>query len=233
MIENLRKKITDFRLKRGFRVLSNYLISMRSRQTVVEIIDFLFSEKAVLITPWQFKSEITSLFTLYETLDAKNVLEIGTANGGTLFGHCRLANEKATIISIDLPDGQYGGGYPDWKVPIYKNFAKKNQALHLIRASSHDVETISQVQQILKGQQLDYLFIDGDHSYEGVKKDFELYHPFVKKGGIIIFHDIVAHIHSSCKVDQFWKEIKFEFKHVEFIDSPSQECYGVGVLYND
>jgi hypothetical protein len=34
------------------------------------------------------------------------------------------------------------------------------------------------------------LFIDGDHTYEGVRRDFEMYSPLVRKGGIIAFHDI-------------------------------------------
>lgn len=39
------------------------------------------------------------------------------------------------------------------------------------------------------GQVIDVLFIDGDHRYEGVKKDIENWLPFVKKGGVIFFHD--------------------------------------------
>jgi predicted O-methyltransferase YrrM len=37
--------------------------------------------------------------------------------------------------------------------------------------------------------ELDLLFIDGDHSYEGVKRDYELYVSKVKPGGLILFHD--------------------------------------------
>jgi len=37
----------------------------------------------------------------------------------------------------------------------------------------------------------DFLFIDGDHTYEGVEGDFEMYSPLVRRGGIIAFHDIV------------------------------------------
>lgn len=36
---------------------------------------------------------------------------------------------------------------------------------------------------------IDVLFIDGDHSYEGVKRDIENWAPFVKSGGKIVFHD--------------------------------------------
>jgi cephalosporin hydroxylase len=231
MINNLKKAITDFRLKRGFRILSHNLESINSKLNTKQTIDFLFSKKGALITPWQFVSEITSLFELYEGLKVNYAMEIGTANGGTLFGHCKLANENATIISVDLPGGKFGGGYPDWKMPIYKKFAQKNQSLNLIRASSHENSTIQKVKDILKSNKLDYLFIDGDHTYEGVKKDFELYSPFVKKGGVIIFHDIVPHGGSSCKVDEFWNEIKLKYQHKEFIDKPDQDCFGVGVIF--
>ena len=38
----------------------------------------------------------------------------------------------------------------------------------------------------------DVLLIDGDHSYDGVKFDFDNYHPFIKQGGYIIFDDYKA-----------------------------------------
>ena len=38
-------------------------------------------------------------------------------------------------------------------------------------------------------QPIDLLFIDGDHSYKGVKTDWELFAPLVKKFGIVVFHD--------------------------------------------
>jgi predicted O-methyltransferase YrrM len=37
---------------------------------------------------------------------------------------------------------------------------------------------------------IDFLFIDGDHSYEGVKKDWDLYSPLLKPNSIVLFHDI-------------------------------------------
>jgi len=36
---------------------------------------------------------------------------------------------------------------------------------------------------------VDFLYIDGDHAYDAVKRDYEAWHPFVKKNGIIGFHD--------------------------------------------
>jgi len=42
-----------------------------------------------------------------------------------------------------------------------------------------------------EGGELNFLFIDGDHTYEGVRKNFEMYSPLVRRGGIVAFHDIV------------------------------------------
>jgi len=39
-------------------------------------------------------------------------------------------------------------------------------------------------------QEIDFMFIDGDHSYEGVKADIDAWFPKLKSGGIIILHDI-------------------------------------------
>ena len=42
---------------------------------------------------------------------------------------------------------------------------------------------------VMEGLKLDLIYIDADHSYEGVKKDFELYSQILKRNGIIMIHD--------------------------------------------
>ncbi len=84
------------------------------------------------------------------------------------------------------------------------------------------------------GRPLDYLFIDGDHRYEGVKKDFEMYSPLVKKGGVIAVSDIVeGNEERAGGVPQFWREIKSGYRHQELIEDPEQGGHGIGVLYVD
>ncbi|MEM5831577.1 MAG: class I SAM-dependent methyltransferase, partial [Candidatus Aenigmatarchaeota archaeon] len=158
-------------------------------------------------------------------------MEIGTANGGTLFCFCKLAREDATIISVDLPEGPFGGGYPEWKIPIYQAFTKGNQKLFLLRKDSHNQETLEEVKNILSGNKLDFLFIDGDHTYEGVKKDFEMYSPLVREGGIIAFHDIINKdpLRKDIEVPKFWSVLKNRYRINEIIFDKFN--YGRGLLF--
>jgi predicted O-methyltransferase YrrM len=55
--------------------------------------------------------------------------------------------------------------------------------------SSSSVTTVGKAYGFLSAKPVDVLFIDGDHSYEGVLTDWLLYHPLVKKGGLVAFHD--------------------------------------------
>jgi len=200
-----------------------------------QIFDFVWNFKNGAIRPMQIKEEFLELLKIFKEHNPKYILEIGTANGETLFSYCKLAREDAIIISVDLPKGLYGGGYPDWKIPIYQAFKKPNQKLYLLREDSHQQETLEKVKEILNGNQLDFLFIDGDHSYEGVKKDFEMYSPLVRKEGIIAFHDINPSMgtveKSPVGVSILWNEIKNRFGgYLEIIKDKNQDSYGIGII---
>ncbi|MCL5876647.1 MAG: class I SAM-dependent methyltransferase [Candidatus Bathyarchaeota archaeon] len=151
---------------------------------------------------YQVKTEITSLCEIVQKANPHVIVEIGTSSGGTLFLFSNITQAKK-IVSIDLPNGPFGGCYPSWKIPLFKSFSKWN-TIKLLRADSHSEETALKLRRILNGSKIDFLFIDGDHTYDGVKKDFEIYSPLVKEGGIIAFHDIAQHDPvSGCHVDDF------------------------------
>lgn len=63
----------------------------------------------------------------------------------------------------------------------------------IVQGDSHSPDILKQVKDILAGRTADYLFIDGDHSYNGVKADYETFSPLVRVGGIVAFHDINPH----------------------------------------
>ena len=74
-----------------------------------QIFDFVWNFKNGAIRPMQIKEEFLELLKIFKEHNPKYILEIGTANGGTLFSYCKLAREDAIIISVDLPKGLYGG----------------------------------------------------------------------------------------------------------------------------
>jgi cephalosporin hydroxylase len=205
-----------------------------SSNNIEEVFNFSWNFYNGIIRPIQIKEEFIELLKIFKDLNPKYILEIGTANGGTLFCFCKLTQNDATIISIDLPEGPFGGGYPEWKIPIYQAFAKQNQKLYLLRKDSHQQETLEEVKKILNGNQLDFLFIDGDHSYEGVKKDFEMYSPLIRKGGIIAFHDIAKnYFDPECQVDLLWEdfELNSNFNLKQIIKQPFEGWAGIGILF--
>ena len=200
---------------------------------------FGFDELGVTIAPGQVRSEIRSLLTIVHHARCRRILEIGTANGGSLFLFARAAAADAHIISVDLPAGEFGGGYPRWKVPVYKAFARAGQRLDLIRADSHAEATIAAVRRQLCGDPLDFLFIDGDHGYDGVRQDFEAYAPLVRPGGLVAFHDIAELAGEATpggptllvgEVPQYWRQIRASYRAQEFTDAPGG-CFGIGLLY--
>ena len=196
------------------------------------VIALLFSKEAKYIKPWQNVPEILQLAEMIAKKKPKVAVEIGTAAGGTLFITACLAADDALIVSIDLPRGMYGGGYPEWKIPLYESFARKSQKIELIRGDSHSTKTHTQLKAILNGRKIDYLFIDGDHTYEGVSADFYSYGALMSEDGIIAFHDIVSDKSAVPDhfVSVFWNEIKGDYQHFEFVEDPKQSKLGLGVL---
>jgi len=99
----------------------------------------------------------------------------------------------------------------------------------LLQADSHNSHTISRVETLLAGRTLDLLFIDGDHTYEGVKMDFEKYSPLMSPGGVVGFHDIVPGPEASVGgVPRFWGEFKEKFPVTEIVADWTQGGYGIG-----
>lgn len=130
------------------------------------------------------------------------ILEIGAGKGGTAWAFTKLRASK--VVSIDLPNGPWGGGEI---VPQVKYINENSKCeYHYIAGNSQSPEAFLKAQELIPV--VDFLFIDGDHSYEGVKADYEKYEPLVRQGGIIGFHDIALHAkETGCEVEKFWCEL--------------------------
>jgi hypothetical protein len=94
---------------------------------------------------------------LSEQKPLTTIVEIGTAQGGTFGALCEMGAKDATLISIDLPGGDFGGTddvYGERDYDKIKSYAKEGQTVECIRANSQDPATRKRLDEILGGRKL-------------------------------------------------------------------------------
>jgi predicted O-methyltransferase YrrM len=147
--------------------------------------------------PEQHGDELAPFAMMVAELNPRHVLEIGVRKGGTAAVWHGLST--GYVIGMDLP----GDSFNEKRAhELWEAYPRYWGMLH----DSHTLEALAEVKRRLVGEPLDLLFHDGDHSAEGVRKDFEMYAPLVRKGGIVAFHDIVDH--PACAVKPFWDSLQ-------------------------
>lgn len=190
-----------------------------------------------LFFPQQMKDEILGLMEIVAGLDAKSVCEIGSYNGGTLFLFARVCRPDVKILSVDL---KYGPGFRQ----AFLRFALPGQEIRCLEGDSHSAAARDRAAAYFGGEKIDFLFIDGDHSYDGVKADFELFSPMVRPGGVVAFHDINPDFNArgkpnggaiSGEVPRFWSEIRGRYAETrELVQADNwtdQDGAGIGVIF--
>lgn len=169
--------------------------------------------------------EVGLLYNFLLGKKPKTILEIGTKGGGTALLWAQLVDPReGNVICIDKEF--------DHPNMVYDDSPLKQRIIE-IRGDSHDPLTLEEIKKHINGQLLDFLFIDGDHSYEAVKMDFEDYAPLVREGGFVAFHDIVDsewQKNQNCGVIDFWKELRGKYNHIEILDPSAGQWCGIGVL---
>jgi predicted O-methyltransferase YrrM len=196
----------------------------------------------------QLREEIRGLAELVDDKEPETVLEIGTLRGGTFYVWCRYLDSAEHLVSLDLPGRELKSRRDD----VIREFAPSKE-IDLIRGNSHEDEIFEEATELV--DDVDFLFIDGDHTYEGAKEDFETYSSLVSDGGTVAFHDIVPHADTrkECKrrkrkfdgiedrhvgvghpdwgVSELWDEISDEYETEEIIAHPKQLGKGIGVVH--
>lgn len=177
----------------------------------------------------QSVEEMSDLVYFLNGRDINNFMEIGTNQGGTF----KILSElfpNANKISLDLPYYAFASSANDFDVEIRNDALSKYKNVYLIEGDSHSLESQNKIKNIINNVgKLDFLFIDGDHSYEGVKMDYLMYSIFVKTNGLITFHDIkdtALGRSVNCLVFKLWEELKGD--KIEFKDDIYH--FGIGVL---
>lgn len=123
-------------------------------------------------------------------------VEIGTYDGRSLWTAEQAAGPDVKLYGVDIRP------------------APKIKGTEFILGDSVDVAE-------KWDQPIDVLFIDGDHSYEGCKRDIDAWYPHMKKNGVMLFHDCDETSPGVVQaVEEFVKNNKFKDVHY----SPNQRC---------
>lgn len=175
-------------------------------------------------------TELSAFIDLLRAGGVTSYLEIGARHGDTFFDVMRSLPPGSKGLACDLPGGNWGVGSSrhslDATCDELKALGYNAQRIY------GDSQTPAIASIIRRHGKFDAALIDGDHLYAGVKKDWELYG---SRARIVAFHDIAGegqlqkHSKLPVQVPQLWREIKDQYRHIEFIGEGSK--MGIGVLF--
>jgi O-antigen biosynthesis protein len=153
------------------------------------------------------------------------LVELGTHNGNSYFAFCQSvleAGSQTKCYAVDTWEGDEHAGIYD--NTVYEEVLRRNNS-HYSAFSELIRGTFDSAVDRFEDGAIDLLHIDGLHTYDSVKHDFETWRAKVSKMGIILFHDTCV-MERGFGVWKLWEELTDEFpNHFEFT-----HAYGLGVL---
>ncbi|HSE84622.1 MAG TPA: class I SAM-dependent methyltransferase [Candidatus Binatia bacterium] len=177
------------------------------------------------LTPFSaWHEHIPFAMFLVDLLKPTVIIELGTQYGDSYCAFCQAVRElnlRTRCYAIDTWQGDPHTGFYGLEVladlrshhdPLYGTFSRLIQST-FDDALAHFPE-----------RTVDLLHIDGYHTYEVVKHDFESWLPKMSPYGVILFHDINVREHAF-GVWKLWDELKTQYRHFEFLHG-----HGLGVL---
>lgn len=148
-----------------------------------------------LIPPRTMHSEAEAARLVALTRGARRVVELGVYEGSSAVVLVRVLDPGAELVLVDpytvdtrwaaLPQGAYGTATAT-RLAVGRARPRGGPTVRWIQRRSQEVG------RGWTGGPVDLVFIDGDHSYEGCRGDWESWHAHVVPGGYVAFHDARA-----------------------------------------
>jgi hypothetical protein len=144
---------------------------------------------------WQYPNQFSKYIVFMKQYAISSYIEIGCRRGGTFIlttEYLKIFNEEINSVAVDIED-----------FPSINEYVKLNHNTKFMKINSQSQE----FKEMMNTNKYDVIFIDGDHSYEGVTSD---YNTCKESGSIFVFHDISSY---ACPgVVKFWNQLKFREK---------------------
>ena len=193
---------------------------------ITKILDIgyeLLWEPDRLVSFEHWVGHIPFIFWLMKIIKPRHFVELGTHRGNSYCAMCQAVvslNLSSVGMAIDTWDGDVHMAHEEgifdelssYHNPRYGSFSTLNRT------------TFDDARSYFSDASIDLLHIDGTHTYDSVRHDFELWLPTLSQRGIILFHDIEVR-RDSFGVWRLWEELSAKYPHFSF-----RHSYGLGVL---
>lgn len=179
------------------------------------------------IRAWAFSAWtelVPVMYALFTLLKPRRYVELGVHNGMSFFAACQIAEKlgiKSECVAVDSWVGDVHAGFHD--TSVFDGFRDYIAANH---PDQYYIQAyFSAARAWFEEGSIDLLHIDGLHTYEAVKEDFETWLPKMSDSGVIIFHD-TNEFGRDFGVWRLWEELKARYPAFEFAHQ-----HGLGVIY--
>ena len=178
------------------------------------------------IAPSTWWQHVPVAHWLVSAMQPRLIVELGTHYGVSFFAFCEAAeafSPNTFVFAVDTWEGdEHAGAYSE---TVYNAVSTHCLSRHRKRASLVR-STFDEAAAYFEQSSIDVLHIDGLHTYEAVKHDFETWLPLLKDDSIVFLHDINVR-ERNFGVWRFWQELKAsdEYSAIEILNG-----YGLGIL---
>ena len=161
--------------------------------------------------------------TLIEMLHPRALVELGTQHGVSYCAFCQAVAElqfTTRCYAVDTWLGDVHANY--YKESVYldlRDYHRRYEAFSTLLRMTFD-----QALPRIPDASVDLLHIDGLHSYDAVKTDYETWLPKLSDRGVVLFHDTME-TQSGFGVHQLWAELSPNFPSFNF-----EHGHGLGIL---
>jgi hypothetical protein len=163
-------------------------------------------------------------YDIVEAVRPETLVELGTQSGVSYFSFCQSVRDHALSTRCFAVDTWRGDAHTSaYDESLFQEVEAHNAAQY------SDFSTLlrmhfDEARERFEDESIDFVHIDGYHTYEAVRHDFESWFPKVRPGGIVLFHDVVARLHDF-GAWRFWDEISSRYDSFLF-----KHGFGLGVL---
>jgi len=152
-------------------------------------------------------------------------VELGTHTGNSYFSFCQAVREKGLntrCYAVDTWQGDEQAGF--YGGDVFERVNQHNESQYKSFSTLYRM-TFDEAVVRFQDRSVDLLHIDGLHTYEAVRHDFETWFPKLAPGALVLFHDIKV-THGEFGVWKFWHELREKYpKNMEF-----RHSHGLGVI---